>query len=496
MGWRSWLRLAYRRTRLASESGQIFILTTFVMIAFIGMLGTAVDYGGVLVDRTALQNAIDAASLAAAQTLVANGTPNTTAAQTTAIQYLATNGYAQGPDTVVQVTFPPTPGSGALQSVQIVVTRTHPTMFVQILGYPTISFTVQATASAGQQMVDVMLSLDLTGSMELSGTNDLQNLRNAVVTFVNQMNLSPSAPLGAQVGMARFAGIMCGWNRSSSTERYINLGPGPSEYVNPCTDDETVLSNLTNDPSPLLQLANASGGVSCPTGMSKYACPLISWTYAAPVVSHEPQFTPLGMTYNGQVQYGNLNPTFTGTKLPNAIEVVNNTTTGYYAWATANGGRNNANGEGYAHKVLVLITDGQDELWPTQGNPSPGVAAWDNQVVQMANQLKAGPDGVVGTADDVEIYVVGFYCTPYSTSTTQIPAMWCKSKLASTPSPHPCPGPIFPTAQASSIDVLLNQISSSSPGSCDHYFPIAKTENLPQLFAELGNAIAWPRLTQ
>lgn len=505
-------RLVGLARRARSDSGQVVMITALMMVVFIAFLGTAVDYGFLLADRTALQNATDAASLAAAQTLVAGGAPNTSGAKATALQYLNLHGFQQDASTAIAISFPPTPGNNALQSVAIQVNRNHPTLFMYIIGITSIPMQIDSTASAGIQMVDVMFSLDLTGSMQLSGTNDVQNLQNAVVAFINQMNLDPNNPLGSKVGMARFAGIMCQWVPKSGYESFIHLGPGPSEYGGTCSDDMTLLSNLTSDPRPLLQLANASGGVGCPAGMNQYACPLTSWQYTAQAVgtyASTAWHPPSGMQYAGQWEGGQgLAPAFTGTKEPNGIKVVNNPSSGYqpnpssgyYAWSESNGGRNNLNGEGYAHKVLVLITDGQDELWPVQGNPQSGnggVNAWDNEWVARANALKAGPDGVVGTPDDVEIYTVGFFCTPYSASSQypQIPSMWCKSQMADM-SPHPCPSATWNASKASSIDTLLWEVSSSSPGTCDHYFPIRKTEDLPKLFTQLGNAIAWPRLTQ
>ena len=442
-----------------------------------------------------MQNAADAASLAGVQALNAGPSTDTSAANRAVSQYLTLHGCPANAQTTVTTTFPASPGTGALQTVTLQITHQHSTFFIQLLGINTIPISVQASASSANPMVDVMLSLDLTGSMELSGTNDLAHLRSAVVSFINQVNLTANSPRGPQVGMARFAGIMCGWNRSSKTETTINLGPGPSEYVGPCTDDETVLSGLTQDKSSLLTIADNSGGTSCPPSIAQFACPLVSWTYSAPVVSGMPQVTPRGMTYNGQ-SFGSLNPTYTGTKLPNAISVVSNGS--FYAWSTANGGRNDPTGVGVAHKVLVMITDGNDELWPAFGMPA-GVSssAWDTQVVQEANALKLGPDGIAGTADDVEIYVVGFYCTPYSSASSNgTNPNWCTSKLADTAQPHPCPSSTWQPALASPTDTLLYEISSSTPGTCDHYFPIKKTENLPQLFQMLGNQIAWPRLTQ
>jgi hypothetical protein len=109
--------------------------------------------------------------------------------------------------------------------------------------------------------------------------------------------------------------------------------------------------------------------------------------------------------------------------------------------------------------------------------------------------LKLGPDQQPGTDDDVEIYVVGYFCTPYSSADSS----FCKSRLAGTSSPHPCPGPTYPTgATSSAVDDLLVTISSSTAGSCDHYYPLSKTEttSLPQLFSQLAGTISRGQLTQ
>jgi len=204
-----------------------------------------------------------------------------------------------------------------------------------------------------------------------------------------------------------------------------------------------------------------------------------------------PATTPLGLRYNGS-NLGSYYPTYTGTKLLNAISVLSNG--GYYGFASANGGRNDASGEGWARKVVVLMTDGYNELWPVNGNPAGDAFPWDGEVVSRAASLKLGPDSIAGTVDDVEIYVVGFFCTPYSTSSS-VPQKWCRSRMADTAAPHPCPGP-WNEAQASTIDSLLRDVSSSSPGACDRYFPLRKTEDLPQMFTALAGQIARGRLTR
>ena len=108
--------------------------------------------------------------------------------------------------------------------------------------------------------------------MELSGTSDFQNLINAVVAFINQLNPSTTDTRGAQIGIARFAGQKCQWRRGytvlhgstpvpAATSIAITGGDGDtnidlagtSEYVAPCTDDYDLLTNLTNNKANLDQ---------------------------------------------------------------------------------------------------------------------------------------------------------------------------------------------------------------------------------------------------
>ena len=122
----------------------------------------------------------------------------------------------------------------------------------------------------------------------------------------------------------------------------------------------------------------------------------------------------------------------------------------------------------------------------------------DQQTINRANALKLGPDGIAGTADDVEIYTIGFYCTigSYNPSFNGPGHQnWCSSKMAYTggAGSHPCPG-AWDVTKASRADLFLWEVSSSTPGTCDHYFPLSKTEQLPNYFKQIAGAIARGKL--
>jgi Flp pilus assembly protein TadG len=496
------------RRAVADDSGVIAVMAAIMIAVFVALVGASIDYGILLIQKANIQNAVDAAVLAGSRQLVSGTTPGEAAAAAAADTYMGYYGYlrSDASNTFAPYTYQIASDSAIENEMRISVTHTLPTYFLKLIGVNSFTVGASAQAEATPGMTDIGLSLDLTGSMELTGTSDLAHLQSAVQEFVNDINPDTTNPIGPQIAMAQWAGIKCGWSRNTdphTNETNINLGPntwlgnGTSEYVGPCSDDKTVLTKLTKNKTNLLNLASGTQAVSCPSGMSNcYA--LQSWYYNAQDVNGSGRF-PSGMTYNGSsagvtcFDGTSKTPCYTGTKLPNGISVMYDPANGVNLWSTANGGRNTGGTYGNAHKVLVMMTDGNDELWPSAGMPSGvSTSAWDTDVVNRAAALKLGPDGIANTDDDVEIYVVGFYCTPQGSN------QWCTSALADTTAPHPCPGTSWPPASKtpSAIDTLLRNVSSSSPGTCDHYFPMKKTENLSDKFKTIAGAIARGKLIQ
>ena len=553
MHWcRSWQALSTRRAK-----GQIAVLMAVILTSLMGLAGAGVDYGLIVIESARLQNSLDAASLAGARALAtstgANQTLRNAEGQAAAVSFLTLHGYTSGVNGAT-FTFTPSASDGGAfnDKMRIDGTLVKPTSFWKVIGINSTTLNQSSTAVSSGGMVDVMISLDLTGSMEMSGTNDLVHLRSAVDAFLDQMQLSTTNPRGTRVGIARWAGVNCSWYRGTSSsppsgvadnDRYIDWTRGPSsstgEYVNPCHDDATVLSYLSQDKDRLKKISSNSGGATCPSApsapatpapyspdqMSDYACPLSSWRYPWSLVPqvHGTPTTQLGVqdhTWSG----------YTGTKLSNALKIVNGTTTGCYAWGTSttacptNGRNDPASADGLARKVLVIMTDGFSQsgteglpqsypTYTTVRTPVTNLAApnsWDDEAIDLADRLKRGPDNNIATTEDnVEIYVVGFMCVGYNSSTSS--SNWCRSRAAAhgtvAAGTHPCPNATIPTVAsnrfsyasnsvAPGVDEILNNISSSPSGSCSHYFPIAKSEgaDLPQLFRIMAGSIARGRL--
>jgi Flp pilus assembly protein TadG len=135
------LRFPARRER---EGGQIIVLFALAMVAIIAMVGLVLDGGSAFSQRRGEQSAADLAALAAANSILINGDENeaTALARTVA----AENGFTHGVGgTVVTASYDYTIGI----RVTVDISALHRNNFVGIVGMPTWTVGVTATAKTG-----------------------------------------------------------------------------------------------------------------------------------------------------------------------------------------------------------------------------------------------------------------------------------------------------------------------------------------------------------
>ena len=128
-------RMRFIKKWLKHEFGQSALLVALSIATLCGAAALVVDVGMVSVTQGRLQNAADAAALAAAKNL-----PNVSGAKTTAAQYAELNGVAAGNTTTT------TPYNGEANKVEVVCTETMQYAFARIFG--TQSHVVSARAVA------------------------------------------------------------------------------------------------------------------------------------------------------------------------------------------------------------------------------------------------------------------------------------------------------------------------------------------------------------
>jgi Mg-chelatase subunit ChlD len=152
------LKLQRQVARAVAREGErssrgIAVVAVLVLVMLLATAALVIDYGYILLGRTELSRAVDAAALAAAQDL-----PNRGAAAATAQTYVRANVPSRSySEPVPAVTFP------AGNVVRVRAAMTSPSFFAALLGFD--DFPIAAVAEARRLDPDVALVVDRSGSM-------------------------------------------------------------------------------------------------------------------------------------------------------------------------------------------------------------------------------------------------------------------------------------------------------------------------------------------
>ena len=148
-----------------SERGSLTIFALFLFILILMIAGMAVDMVRHEHERVALQNAIDTGVVAASSL----SQEDLTEAQTIALveEYVQLAGYDPSIVTVTP-TFGDVGGVTVSRSVTASVNFQLDTMFMNLMGIETLAGSVGTSAIEGSQVLEIVLVLDISGSM--SGT--------------------------------------------------------------------------------------------------------------------------------------------------------------------------------------------------------------------------------------------------------------------------------------------------------------------------------------
>lgn len=138
--------------RGCKEGGQVLIIAVFGMAILLGFVAMAIDVGIAYHERRQLQNAADAAALAAAGVLEEGG--SVSQAQAEASKYLRDHGYDVSMSDI-QINIPPTsgPSAGDARFAEVIVGTTEPALFRAPL--TSAAWDIGARAVAGADPLNV-----------------------------------------------------------------------------------------------------------------------------------------------------------------------------------------------------------------------------------------------------------------------------------------------------------------------------------------------------
>jgi Flp pilus assembly protein TadG len=496
--WRSTLDRESKRR----HPGQIMLLFAVAFVAICGAIGMSADMGMWIVEQQHLQTAVDSAAIAGARYYVAftGAADQLTQAQTQAQLFLDRYGYTNAalssPNGSKNMTSP------GLRQFRIQATRTRPTMLLKLIGIPTLTASANSTAN-GEIKADIYVAIDMTGSMS---TADITNMKSAVNTFVDLLGLDPTDANGPKLGIGRFLGERCA---------HIAYPPNNNYTISSARMNATVASNYisyqnytpttggwcdNNDNMPTL--AAATNPTSPPR--STTSTPTIWNNYFPGAVT--PAAGQLGQSaanahsaVNGidggvgtSCSVGGGQPSWSA---PPSLNPYANCdwlsgTSHTAGLATANveltSGRARA---APFRKVLILQTDGTvctmqtaySQLTPAQSTirtylpganlPAHGDSSAtrsENKAMALASAMKTTPTAFEGT----EIFTIMFWKNDGNNSCLDDSVFDTDTSL------FPECGPDTTTLPAvgarSHVDDYMITMSSSLPGTCDHYIPADK----------------------
>ncbi len=180
-------RLQQGTKRLSRDKrGNAMFLTAAAILPVIGLLGSGIDIGRAYMAQLRLQQACDAGVLAGRRAMA--GSTYTTAAQAEADKMFNYN-YGASAYGSSAVTFA-SQAEGA-SNVKGTATATLPTALMQIFNYQKFDLAVNCTAKLEISNADVMMVLDVTGSMAQTNSGDSVNritaLKSATMDFFDTL---------------------------------------------------------------------------------------------------------------------------------------------------------------------------------------------------------------------------------------------------------------------------------------------------------------------
>lgn len=198
---------------LRKRGGNVAMMFGLSALPIIGVIGLAIDYGGVTSAKSRLDVALDAASLLATtfvSNAVSNGQPNATSQA----QDLAIARFEAQAGTVPWVTINSVTANvsniGGVFTAKIAYQATYQISFGQIFGTPTIPLKNAASSKlAVNPYADISVLLDVSNSMSIGATaTDIAKLIALTTNYV------PQGPLPGNVNVGEGCAFACHWTNA------------------------------------------------------------------------------------------------------------------------------------------------------------------------------------------------------------------------------------------------------------------------------------------
>ena len=222
-----------RRTIQRKTPRRGFVLVTMIvsLTIVLAFMGLAIDVGYQQYTKIRMQTAADAAALGGARELAASGTANLVSA---ARGDAATNGFTNGTNSVtVTVNNPPSAGYSTSNStaVEVIITQTVPTFFMQVLGFSSGTVRARAVAQTEGGGSACFFALDPTMSNAFSVSNGVNISSSCGVVVDSNSSTALTATGGARLSAPSISVV-----GKYTVNNGASISPSPTEGVAPVSN--------------------------------------------------------------------------------------------------------------------------------------------------------------------------------------------------------------------------------------------------------------------
>lgn len=241
----------------SAKRGGVALFLALAIIPLVGAVGLAVDSARGYLVKQRLSQAVDAAALAAGRAIGSDDLSGDIE------KYFAANfpaGYA-GADTAA----PSFSVDEADALVTVAASVTMPTSFMRVLGVPEFTITAEAEVRRGTEPMDIVLSIDTSGSMgdpADGGGTRIEAARTAAITMVNKLFGSEETKSSLYVGVVPWSSMVDVTEPGSSfTGTTTTSVPNFTNPVNGAVQSEIYYANNTSVPLLFLPPSDWQGCV-------------------------------------------------------------------------------------------------------------------------------------------------------------------------------------------------------------------------------------------
>ena len=280
-------RKGFLRSLLRSESGNVLFITAAATIPMLGVVGGAIDISRVYLTKSRIQSACDSAVLAGRKAM--STAEYTTAAKARGTSMFNANFQDEDYGTTGTVFNSSADVAGKVSGT---ATTSVPMVLMQIFGIGSQSITVTCSADIQVPNIDIVLVLDVTGSMDewLNGKKKIDSLKEAAKDFydtmedalagnttsqiryafvpyseaVNGLDVFKSSPVAAngELSLSHFADTMVVQSRVANFNTPTSATWTPDLSVAPTTINQVYETGVANSREPFVASSTSGTGIS------------------------------------------------------------------------------------------------------------------------------------------------------------------------------------------------------------------------------------------